>query len=142
MKNLLFLVSIFAFLSFSSLEGTAQTSISSSNVCKSGTVVATGCVGACGVPGELGYYVTPASQRAVPLCLQNLNSSLCPNTGAFALIYVDGSLVASGVITAVGSSIPFVAQAGSTVKVLVPTFSINNGIQCIWLGNLNFGLKR
>lgn len=144
MKNMLFLMSLIALFTITFQPAMAQggNALTINNPCNQYSVVASGCVGTCGVPGTLSYTVTPTNQRAVPLCLQNLSSSLCPNTGAFARVYVDGTLVASGNITAVGSTVSFVAQAGSTVKVLVTTFPINNGIQCVWLGNLNFGLKR
>ena len=117
-------------------------------------IVGTGCVGDCSGPGGGGAavarsagnpqitYVVPGNVPFQFLCLQTDASSLCPNTGAFARIYRNGVQVAQGDITAVGSTISFFALSGDIVTVEVSLFGINNNIDCVWLGNLNFSLRK
>jgi len=102
-------------------------------------VVAAGCVGNCGAPSTTSFVVSGAFFQS--FCLQNDQSSLCANTGAYAYVYRNGTLIAQGDITAVGSTINFWAFAGNTITVTVQTYGINNGIQCIWLGELYYSVK-
>jgi len=133
------LVSCFAFIQ---TEANAQVNNSLAN-CSNWNQVATTCLGACGDPATISYPVlcTSAAQRAVYFCVRNEASSLCPNTGAIAKVYVNGSLVASGDITAVGSSVNFTAHCGSTVKVVTSTYYIGGSV-CVWLGQVTVGLRR
>ncbi|MEM1322992.1 MAG: hypothetical protein AAGG75_22190 [Bacteroidota bacterium] len=146
MKNInySFLVLLVAALSFISLESNAQADYSADISCANWNQVATGCVGACGTSSTITYPVlcVSAEQRRVALCVRNEASSLCPNTGAIAKVYVNGTLRASGDITAQGSSITFFAACGDQVSVVTSTYPISNNIQCVWLGQLTVGLRR
>jgi hypothetical protein len=61
---------------------------------------------------------------------------------AKAVIYVNGVQVASGNITAVGSSISFSAPCGANIKIKVGAVSNGNPIQCIQLGDLYYSLRK
>ena len=102
-------------------------------------IVATGGVGESGPFSSVTHIVNgPASKIMV---LRNVETSLCPNTGAGAVLMVNGVPVASGVITAAGSSIQAEAAAGATVLGVVHTIPLNNGIMCIRLGELRYALS-
>ncbi len=105
-------------------------------------VVATNCVGACGSPTEINYTVpTPCVAKWKKYCVVNESSNLCADHNAFAVVLVDGNLVASGNITTVGSSLQFSAKCGSSIKVIATTFYVGGTISCVWLGNLNYSLR-
>ena len=143
MKNVskLFLILLMSCALFSSTETAAQ--ISSDN-CANWNQVATSCVGACGATATISTPVLCASSasRSVRFCVRNEASSLCPNTGAVATIFIDGVPVSTSIITTVGSSVSFFAKCGSTVKVVTTTYPLNNGIECVWQGELTTGLRR
>lgn len=62
------------------------------------------------------------------------------NTGAFALMFKNGYLAASGVITDDGASIQETAAPGDDIVVYVAMFPIPNEIICVRLGDLHFNL--
>lgn len=105
-------------------------------------IVATQCVGACGSPTQINYTSGPICPSLVKnYCVVNEGSSLCPDHNAFAFVLVNGSIVTSGNITTVGSSLPFSAICGSNIQVIATTFYVGGGISCIWLGNLKYSLR-
>jgi len=120
-------------------QSLSQNSLSSSASC--GAVVASGCVGACGSTASISYTVPVSAEYKTKVCLQTDQSSLCPNTGARAKVYKNGSLVATVNITAVGSGLGILATSGDVITVEVSLFPIKNNIQCVWLGNLDFSLR-
>lgn len=73
------------------------------------------------------------------MVLRNVDSSLCPNTGAVGMLVVNGNPVAQGDITKVGSSIqtPGTVGPGDVVAAIVHTFPLFNDIVCIRLGELS-----
>ncbi len=76
------------------------------------------------------------------MVLRNVESSLCGNTGAAALLVVNAVPRAFGDITAVGSSIQAEARPGDWVAAIVHTFPLFNEIACIRLGELEFRLDQ
>ncbi len=100
--------------------------------------VATGGVGESGSTSLVAHQVQ--SKISKLMVLRTVETSLCPNTGAAALLVVNGSVAASGVITQNGSSIQAEAPAGAWVIGLVHTFPLFNDIHCIRLGELSFRL--
>ncbi|MEM9548587.1 MAG: hypothetical protein AAGA77_21555 [Bacteroidota bacterium] len=106
-------------------------------------IVSSNCVGACGSPTEINYTVSqPCIAKVRKYCVTNDASSLCPDHNAFVVVLVDGVLVASGNITAVGSSVGFKAKCGSDIKVIATTFFVGGGISCVWLGNVTYSLRQ
>lgn len=114
----------------------------SASPCPGYTAVATGCVGACGNPSDISYTYTLCKEKKSKFCVSNDASSLCANHDAYAFVFVNGVFVASGNITAVGSSIGFEAECGSTIKVYVKAVPNGNPILCVWLGELDYSLRR
>jgi len=104
------------------------------------TGVAKGGVGESGASRAVVHQVTGRTQQL--MVLKTVESSLCGNTGALAVLIVDGQVQASGVITDVGSSIQTTADPGAWVVGLVHTFPLFNEIQCIRLGELYFELEQ
>lgn len=74
------------------------------------------------------------------MVLRNVETSLCPNTGAAAMLVVNGAVEASGMITRQGSSIQAEAQPGASVVGIVHTVPLFNEIVCVRLGELRFRL--
>jgi hypothetical protein len=74
------------------------------------------------------------------MVLRTVETSLCPNTGAAAMLVVNGAVEASGVITQQGSSIQAEAAPGASVVAIVHTLPLFNDIVCIRLGELSFRL--
>jgi len=72
--------------------------------------------------------------------LRNVRSSLCGNTGAVALLVVNGEPKVHGVLTKVGSSLQVDAGPGDHVVATVHTIPLFNGIECIRLGELHLAL--
>ena len=100
--------------------------------------VAKGGVGESGASTLLTHVVGgPTSKMIV---LRTIGSSLCPNTGAVGVLSVNGIPVASGALTANGSSIQTEAAPGSHVAAVVHTVPLFNGIACIRLGELDLQL--
>lgn len=80
----------------------------------------------------------PTSKMMV---LRTVDSNLCPNTGAAAILVVDGQPGAHGVITDTGSSIQVEAEPGANVIAIVHTIPLFNEITCIRLGELEVELQ-
>jgi hypothetical protein len=99
--------------------------------------VAKGGVGESGASSLLVHNVNATIQKL--MVLRNIESSLCPDTGAMAMLLVNGQLVAQGDITKVGSSIqtPDTVKSGDVVIAIVNTFPLFNGVVCIRLGELS-----
>lgn len=72
------------------------------------------------------------------MVVRNKASSLCPNTGAVALLVINGEPVASGDMSAVGSSIAFEAMPDDHVVAIVHTLPLFNDVMCVRLGDLDF----
>jgi hypothetical protein len=97
--------------------------------------------GGVGESGASSLVVHPVSAKIAKLMvLRTVASSLCPNTGAVAILSVNGSVQASGTITAVGSSIQAEAGPGDWVAGIVHTVPLFNDISCIRLGELSYRL--
>ncbi len=142
MKNLskAFVILLVSCMSLISFDANSQISDIS---CANWTQVGTTCVGACANVGVINYSVLcPSDVRGVRFCVRNEATSLCPNTAALVKIYVNGSYVAGGDITPLGSSITFAARCGSTVKVVAYTVYLGGPIQCVWQGQTTVGLRR
>jgi hypothetical protein len=99
--------------------------------------VAKGGVGQSGASSLLVHKVDAKLQKL--MVLRNVESSLCPDTGAVAMLVVNGQPVAQGNITKVGSSIqtPDTVKSGDVVVAIVHTFPLFNGVVCIQLGELS-----
>jgi hypothetical protein len=102
--------------------------------------VAKGGVGESGASSLLVHKVGAKIQKL--MVLRNVNSSLCPDTGAVAMLLVNGQPVAQGDITKVGSSIqtPATVKSGDVVVAIVHTVPLFNGVVCIQLGELSVAL--
>lgn len=109
-----------------------------SSITASGKVVGKGCVGECGGPNNIEYVVE--SRINVMMVVRNVETSLCPNTGAFAFLFINGREAARGPITKDGSAIAAEAAPKDIVVVHVVTYPLYNGIQCIREGELKFNL--
>ena len=101
-------------------------------------------VGKCGV-GESGatcltHHVVTGSTSKM-MVLKNVETSLCPNTGAVAILVVDGAVAAHGVITELGSSIQAEAKPGANVIAITHTIPLFNEIACVRLGELDVELQ-
>lgn len=103
-----------------------------------GMVVGKGTVGESG-PVETVKYTVKAKEK-VRMTVRTTETSLCGNTGAFALLFVNGTLQASGSITDEGDSIQASAAPGDHIVAYVATHPIPNEIVCIRLGELHFNL--
>ena len=98
--------------------------------------VAKGGVGESGASSFLFHKLDAKIQKI--MVLRNVESSLCPNTGAVAMLVVNGKPVAQGDITKVGSSIQTdTVGAGDVVVAIVHTVPLFNEIVCIRLGELS-----
>ena len=75
------------------------------------------------------------------IVLRNVKSSLCPNTGAFAVLLVNGEIVDSGVITEEGASVQAEAGPDDQIIATVHSFPLFNKINCIRLGELDVALE-
>ena len=96
--------------------------------------VGKGGVGESGASTLILYQVTGKIQKL--MVLRTTETSLCPNTGAVALLVVDGVPMAYGDITAEGSSIQTTADPGQWVAAIVHTVPLFNDIACVRLGEL------
>ena len=99
--------------------------------------VADGGVGESGASSSLLHKVEAKIQKI--MVLRNVDSSLCGNTGAVAMLVVNGKPVAQGNITKVGSSIQTPGTVGPSdiVVAIVHTVPTFNEIVCIRLGELS-----
>ena len=104
-----------------------------SNAC---VPVGKGSVGESGATSLLCHTVGGTTAKII--VLRNTGSSLCPNTGAVALLAVNGIPVAMGNITADPSSIQTEANPGDKVSATVHTIPLFNRVVCVQLGELTF----
>lgn len=102
-------------------------------------VVQKGGVGESGSNETMIYQLTGTLRKNV--VLRNVESSLCPNTGACAVLLVNGEMAATSLITNEGSTIQVEAGPGDQVIAIVQSFPLFNDINCIRLGELNVELQ-
>lgn len=100
--------------------------------------VAKGGVGESGASSQVAHQVGGKINKL--MVLRTVESSLCPNTGAAAILAVNGDVRAAGPITGVGSSIQAEAAPGDWVVGIVHTIPLFNDIHCVRLGELSFRL--
>lgn len=100
--------------------------------------VASGGVGESGASSQVVYQVKGRTSKL--MVLRTTKSSLCGNTGAAAILVVNGVVEAAGKITKVGSSIQAEARPGDWVVGIVHTVPLFNKIACVRLGELSFRL--
>jgi hypothetical protein len=81
-------------------------------------------------------------KREIVMVVRNNKSSLCGNTGAIAVLVVNGEPVKHGKITDKKSSIQASAKPGDHIIALVHTIPLFNTIACIRLGELEFTLEQ
>lgn len=74
------------------------------------------------------------------MVLRHVDSNLCPDHGAVAVLTVDGKIEASGLLTDAGSSIQAEAGPNAWVVASVSLLPLFNGIVCVELGELRFRL--
>ena len=103
------------------------------------TVIAKGGVGESGASTML--YGRVGGKTAKLMLLKTVETSLCGNTGAVAVLLVNGHAVAHGVITDKGASIQAEANPGDNVVAVVHTVPLFNEIMCIRLGELSVELN-
>ena len=104
------------------------------------TAVGHGGVGESGASTLILHQVTGRIQKL--MVLRNTETSLCPNTGAIAVLVVNGKPKAYGNITAQGSSIQTTANPGDRVAAIVHTVPLFNEIVCVRLGELTVRLDQ
>lgn len=102
--------------------------------------VASGGVGESGASSQVIHRIEGKISKL--MVLRTAESSLCPNTGAAAMLLVNDNVEAAGNVTAVGSSIQAEARPGDWVTGIVHTFPLFNQIVCVRLGELSFRLDR
>lgn len=101
-------------------------------------LIGSGSVGETGASSHLCHKVGGAISKVI--VLRRKDSSLCPNTGAVALLSVNGVPVATGSLTGQGSSIQAEAGPGDHVTAVVHTVPLFNNVVCVRLGTLEFQL--
>lgn len=102
-------------------------------------LIGIGGVGESGASEIMAHQVTGPNNKMV--VLRTTGSSLCANTGAVAIMLVNGAIVTSDVITAPGSIVQTEAAPGDLVSVIVHSFPLLNGIMCVRLGELEISLQ-
>jgi hypothetical protein len=102
--------------------------------------VGQGGVGESGASTLISHQVTGKVQKL--MVLRTTDTSLCGNTGAVAVLVVDGNPTAQGNITAQGSSIQTTANPGEWVAAIVHTVPLFNEIVCVRLGELSVQLDQ
>lgn len=109
--------------------------------------LAQGCVGACSDTSKTSYisYTVTASDVAktpggkfATICLSVLSNSLCPSTGAEAIVTLGRKTYKVDLSTT--GSILIRAKAGDVINVYASLYSTMKEIYCIWQGELRFGL--
>jgi hypothetical protein len=100
--------------------------------------VAKGGVGESGATSLLHYKNEAKTQRL--MVLRNVKSSLCGNTGAIAVLVVNGAPKVHGAITDANTSIQVKANPGDHVLTIVHAIPLFNNIACVRLGELEFEL--
>ena len=101
-----------------------------------GAIVSKGAVGESGPTAMLNY--TVKAKTDVTIVVKTTDTTLCGNTGAFALMFKNAALVAHGDITNDGAAIQHTAEPGDDMVVYVATFPIPNEVVCVRLGDLYF----
>lgn len=102
------------------------------------TTVAKSGVGESGASTLLHHVFSEKIQKL--FVLRNVDSSLCGNTGAVAMLVVGGVPAAYGDITEVGSSIQTEVGPGNDVVAIVHTVPLFNDVHCVRLGELSVEL--
>ncbi|MEM8929634.1 MAG: hypothetical protein AAGE94_00570 [Acidobacteriota bacterium] len=102
--------------------------------------VGRGGVGESGSSHQVVHQVTGASPQL--MVVRTVQTSLCGNTGAIAVLVVNGETKAHGNITADGASIQAEANPGDWVVAIVHTVPLFNDIVCIRLGELEFEVQQ
>lgn len=102
--------------------------------------VAKGGVGESGASSLLHHQVT--GKLEINMVLRTVNTSLCPNTGAHAMLSVNGEPKAFGDLTAEGASIQANANPGDHVVAIVHAVPLFNDIACVRLGELCVELQQ
>jgi hypothetical protein len=100
--------------------------------------VGQGGVGESGASSFQAHTVSGPTSKII--VVRNTQTSLCPNTGAVALLIVDGLPAASGDITALHSSIQAEAAPGARIAAIVHTIPRFNRVVCVRLGELEYNL--
>ena len=103
-------------------------------------IVGKGGVGESGATALVAHKVT--GKNEIVMVVRNVGSSLCPNTGAVAMLVVNGVPVSHGNITDAKNSIQASAKPGDQVVALVHAIPLFNQIVCIRLGELDFTLEQ
>lgn len=106
-----------------------------------GAVIETGCVGDCGEFATITHQV-PERDAGGMYGVEQIYSSLCPNQGAEAEIYVNNEVRARVDLTDEASEVQFTARPGDVIDVVVDLFDTGVKAQCIWLGDLQFALTK
>jgi hypothetical protein len=101
--------------------------------------IASGGVGESGASSILVHKHDEAAERIA--VLRNVESSLCPNTSAVAMLVVNGQPTAQGDLTAVGSSIQSNVATGDVIAAIIHTVPKFNDISCVRLGELSVVLS-
>jgi hypothetical protein len=101
--------------------------------------VGKGSVGASGASAQVTHKVGGPTSKII--VLRTVDTSLCPDTGAAALLVVNGIHFTVGRITAKGSSIQTEARPSDQVAAIVHTYPLFNGVTCVWPGELAFILE-
>ncbi len=105
-------------------------------VCK---VVAKGGVGESGASSTVHHKFDEKITKN--MVMRAVDSNLCSNTGASAVLIINGKPVACGDITGVGSTISAEVGPEDQVVGIVNTVPLFNNIKCVMLGELSFTLE-
>ena len=103
-------------------------------------IVGKGGVGESGATALVTHKVTGKSE--IVMVVRNVGSNLCPNTGAIAMLVVNGGPVSHGNITTAKNSIQTSAKPGDQVIALVHAIPLFNEVMCVRLGELDFTLEQ
>jgi hypothetical protein len=101
--------------------------------------IARGGVGESGASALLIHQHNEAGQKVA--VLRNLETSLCPNTGAVGVLVVNGQPVAQADLTDAGSSIQAAVNQGDVVAAVIQAIPKFNDIVCVRLGELTAVLE-
>jgi len=98
--------------------------------------VAKGGVGESGATSLLHHQSKAKTEKLI--VLRNVKTSLCANTGAIAILVINGEPKAHGLITQLKSSIQAPVNPGDHVIAIVHAIPLFNQIVCVRLGELYF----
>lgn len=110
-----------------------------------GTVIATGCVGACGSPSYVSHTVTADDVNNTPnpnrarLSVTHVSSSLCPTDEAVFSVIINRVIVWTGTLN-VGQSHNFWADENDYVVVNASLQPTGSDVVCVWLGESTYSL--